>query len=300
MTITEWAVTVSATGTFFSATIAVLTYVVSTLQKYRQATQHDAEQIREQLRKLQQQITIIETVLLEGSALIAGAAAVCESVYKKLPSSAKPDDLKKIIRNEGLMLSCCVTGWQDSALSSRISEMCENLKVESTQLSGGLALLREPISLVVSITVDGYSPMMFRTILEQFSESGILANKIDWDQSPRSFLNDLVVRLHSGTATYFVTRYDDAIREIRKFVDVVVSYFLVLPDGKLIALIREPIGRSPESASKTGEMNRLIRGLRAYLTDTDTNALLTMTENIERFVSKEYASNRLSQMERRR
>ena len=98
MTISEWAVSVSAIGTFPSAATAVLTYIVSTLQKSRQVTQQAAEEIREQVRKVREEIAIAETILRDGTALIAGADAVSEAIFSKLPQPASPDDIPVEVR----------------------------------------------------------------------------------------------------------------------------------------------------------------------------------------------------------
>jgi len=92
----------------------------------------------------------------------------------------------------------------------------------------------------LSREIGGFAPINFHRILITIKVLPTLHTDLIADQPVKRLIDRLTVMLQSNSAAYFVARYDKAIREIRKFVELLVDTLILLPDEQLLEVAGMP------------------------------------------------------------
>jgi hypothetical protein len=292
MSLSHWIVTLAPLGTMASAIVAAATYVTSVLQRSRARTHESANKVRETLQEIASSTQYIVREINEGTALLSAASSVTEAMESRLSKQPLTAELRNIIKDDQLMLSVCISGWHNSAVSSDLYRGIYELRHLGDALFGTLRIYSEALELFIRLIRDGYSPIIFKNILDLIGQDKI--DVIDWAQPYHCVLNQLTVQLQSEASLYFVTRYKESTREIEGFISYLTQCLLKLKDKKLLRFERVPLGDEVDATSLTSSMKSLLRDISDALEKEEAAKLLTLIENIETFVSKDHARNKIA------
>jgi len=293
MQIHEWIRTIGSIGTMLSAVVAVVTYVNTTRRNRRAVQSEKAARLRERLMRIASEVQRLKLMMKDGAAMIAAAASVASEIESRLSPVASKEEIDRVLRDDGVMLSVSVTGWYKSPAAVEISDRVNGLELEASQLTGGLQVLGEELRLLAAVAHDGYSPMIFRTILTATKEVESLQRDLATAESPKRTMDRIAVALHGNAAMYYVTRYEKAVEQMSRFVEILVNALVSLDDARLAGIPGMQIGRDVEGATRTATVAQGLRELGNVLSVRESNALSVLNDNIATYLSKEHAQDEL-------
>ncbi|MEL6160757.1 MAG: hypothetical protein AAFQ40_01565 [Cyanobacteria bacterium J06623_5] len=290
MRVHEIAITIGAIGTTVSSIVATRTYIATTERRINADKVATADAIRRDLQRAANSASSLVVAMVQGTPLLTAASLIATEVEQCIPTNATSDEIESILQNKQLMVSACVNGWEKAAASKEVSNAILNLGIETAKFTGGYRLIGESAELFQAIVNDGYSPAIFINIIDARSQVKSIGDAIPLDKGIQNLKNALTVELQSNSATYFVARYEKAIREIDKFVNYLVRLLVVMPDENLLQIQKMRSEAGDWAGTRTSTLRHMLRELETFFDPSEMPRLITMVENIESFIGKEHAS----------
>ncbi len=277
-----------------SSVVAVTTLVIG-LQRYnRELAEKKAKTVREDLGLFLSEWLELHETVKSGYPLIVGATTTVRELQKRYPATATLESVLTDLANESpAALSIAITAWAETPATASVNSQMAAVSLRSQRLQGGLSLFSPLTRLLDGLVKDGYSSMIFFHVL---SAGDVLKKNLGTDVGkPLSeAANALVCRLQSDASLYFLARYEKAIEELRLFAEIGVQAFTELSDKGLTSIATRSEKVHEAAATLTGDIRRRMRDIASVMPEGYPNRLETVLENIETYISKDFAREQLN------
>ncbi|OYW77613.1 MAG: hypothetical protein B7Z37_03420 [Verrucomicrobia bacterium 12-59-8] len=276
-------------ATAVSSLVAVITLVVGFKRYNRELAEKKAKMLREDLGSFLSEWLELHEAIKSGYPLIVGATTTVRELQKRYPATTTLDSILTELSNESSnALSIAITAWAETPATAFVSSQMAAVSLRSQRLQGGLALFNPLTRLLDWLVKDGYSPLIFRKVLSLGDglKQGLSA---DVGKPLGEAANALVCRLQSEVSVYFVARYGKAIEELRRFAEIGVQAFTALSDKELTSIAVQSEKVHEAAATLPGDIRRRMRDIAPLLPEGYANRLETVLENIETYISKDFA-----------
>ena len=286
----EWARTLGALGTMSSAFVAVTTYVKSTNKSAKANDEEKANRIRGRLHNINNVALQLKSILENGTVFLAASASIAEEIEARLPPPTDSKEITDFLSNSDMLLSVAVVGWHRSPTGAELSKILFQLQQESLQLTGYSRILGPAIDLLVASVLDSCSPIFAHRALYALNNSNSSPVSVAAYSKLERTIDYVRVALQSVMVNYYHSRYSSAVSEICTLISFVVNKLSLLPDKILNNYIDS---QKVQSATRTAELRQWLRETVNLFNDQERNIISALIDNIEVYISKEYARENL-------
>jgi hypothetical protein len=286
----EWARTLGALGTMSSAFVAVTTYVKATNKSAKAADEEKANRIRGRLHNIDNVALQLKSILENGTVFLAASASITEEIEARLPPPTNAKEISDFLSNSDMLLSVSVVGWHRSPTGAELSKILFQLQQESLQLTGYSRIIGPAIDLLVASVIDGCSPIFAHRALYALNNSNSPPVSVAAYTTLERSVDCVRVALQSVMVNYYQSRYSSAVSEICTLIAFIVNRLSSQPDKVLNDFIHSP---KVESATRTSELRQWLRECVNLFDEEERNIISAHIDNIETYISKEYARENL-------
>ncbi|MEK6261165.1 MAG: toll/interleukin-1 receptor domain-containing protein [Planctomycetota bacterium] len=252
--------------------------------------------LRERIEQLAQHSRTVRKIMHEGSPLIFGADKVAEEYKRSLGDQPSPESFRKDLGpdNAGPLLPIAIAGWKATPGAEELERHISDMKTISKELKGGFLILDDCVELLSRIADDSYSYKIYYNILT--IDPNIFFKDLDPSMDVRDLGKALTSSLRGNSAAYFLTRYDEATKNIDQIIVTIANNIQELPDEDITAIESIDVIDLVKTSSTTDHMRFLYRDVGPKMSIETRQSIVNMIDQLHISISKEKASERLDNL----
>ncbi|GAG75845.1 unnamed protein product, partial [marine sediment metagenome] len=197
-----------------SLIIVTFLFMISTYK--RQIDRQKAERIKESIKTIMMETSLINNILKEGSILISASRNIGKELRSYMNEDFNKEKIEEILSKSKPMI--CIEGWNNTFLSRELQKKIDLARREALTLHGSLEILEYCVIALSRIVGDSYSPMIFLKLLEPE-----LLEEVYEDSKKISNSNDFIFiftnYLFGNSTKYFLNGYYDTVNALNEFIE---------------------------------------------------------------------------------
>ena len=258
-------------------------------------------ELREQMEELARHSREVRKIMHDGSILILGSDNITKEYQRSLGENPSANDFLEHLgpNKTQFHLAVVIRGLENIPALKELKEHLAAMTEITKGLTGGFAILKDPVVLLNNIAGDSYSFSIFLNILS--IDPKMLLRDSDATKDVSALSKALAAELQSNSALYYVARHEEATTYIDNLINILVSHFKSLSDDMIEAMKKCAVVPSDGSDTFTRHMRLMFRKISStYSSEEEKGKVVDLIEDIERSTSKKRAGEVLEEMKERK